>query len=139
MTTKTLTLTAAFLLLASTQLSAQEATTEKIHGPNFVDEDGDGYNDNAPDSDGDGIPNGMDKDFVKGDRAGKGFIDEDGDGINDLRKGRGEKMGQGNGQGKAKGKNKGKMNGSGNGKGQGKGQHRNQNQNQAPVNTTITN
>jgi len=56
------------------------------HGIGFVDENGDGYNDNAPDSDGDGIPNGQDPDYVpvnpdQGKRFG--FIDEDGDGIND--------------------------------------------------------
>ena len=49
----------------------------------FVDIDGDGYNDNAPDHDGDGIPNGLDPDFKKGHRMGRGFIDLDGDGIND--------------------------------------------------------
>ncbi len=31
---------------------------------NFIDEDGDGYNDLAPDADGDGIPNGLDPDYV---------------------------------------------------------------------------
>ena len=31
----------------------------------FIDEDGDGFNDLAPDSDGDGIPNGLDPDYVK--------------------------------------------------------------------------
>jgi len=31
----------------------------------FVDENGDGFNDLAPDADGDGIPNGMDPDYVK--------------------------------------------------------------------------
>ena len=56
------------------------------HGTGFVDENGDGYNDNAPDHDGDGIPNGQDPDYVplnpdQGKRFG--FIDEDGDGIND--------------------------------------------------------
>lgn len=60
---------------------------------NFVDENGDGINDNAPDADGDGIPNGQDKDFVRPDNAGRhgksagkafhGFVDEDGDGFND--------------------------------------------------------
>lgn len=34
------------------------------HGYFFVDKDGDGYNDNAPDHDGDGIPNGLDKDYT---------------------------------------------------------------------------
>ncbi len=31
----------------------------------FVDEDGDGFNDLAPDADGDGIPNGLDPDYVR--------------------------------------------------------------------------
>ena len=53
-------------------------------GVNFVDADGDGYNDNAPDHDGDGIPNGMDDDYVNGrGGAGNAFVDVDGDGIND--------------------------------------------------------
>src|SRR6056297_2759651 len=57
--------------------------------PNFVDEDGDGYNDNAPDTDGDGIPNGLDEDYeggagqgFGGSVNGAGFVDEDGDGFN---------------------------------------------------------
>ncbi len=71
------------------------------HGIGFVDENGDGYNDNAPDSDNDGIPNGQDSDYIPvndgtGSRFGQlggnrlglgvhglGFIDEDGDGFND--------------------------------------------------------
>ncbi len=32
---------------------------------NFIDEDGDGFNDLAPDADGDGIPNGLDPDYVR--------------------------------------------------------------------------
>lgn len=31
----------------------------------FIDEDGDGFNDNAPDHDGDGIPNGIDPDYSR--------------------------------------------------------------------------
>lgn len=31
----------------------------------FIDENGDGFNDLAPDADGDGIPNGLDPDYVK--------------------------------------------------------------------------
>ncbi len=31
----------------------------------FIDEDGDGFNDLAPDADGDGIPNGLDSDYVR--------------------------------------------------------------------------
>ena len=61
------------------------------HGSGFVDENGDGFNDNAPDADGDGIPNGMDEDYTGSkmhNNHGKshgshGFVDQDGDGIND--------------------------------------------------------
>jgi len=53
----------------------------------YIDENGDGINDNAKDSDADGIPNGRDADYprnnpMKG-KGKMGFIDEDGDGIND--------------------------------------------------------
>jgi hypothetical protein len=48
----------------------------------FVDANGDGYNDNAADEDGDGIPNGQDADYT-GTVSGRGFVDADGDGIND--------------------------------------------------------
>lgn len=67
------------------------------HGPNFVDKNGDGFNDNAPDHDGDGIPNGLDPDYTgpKLQRGKKAFVDLDGDGINDnAQKMRGRK-GQG--------------------------------------------
>lgn len=60
-----------------------------IHGPNFVDKNGDGVNDNAPDHDNDGIPNGQDPDY-QGANKGKRqqyFIDEDGDGIADNARG----------------------------------------------------
>lgn len=50
----------------------------------FVDEDGDGFNDNAADDDGDGIPNMLDPDYQKQIRENEGkFVDLDGDGIND--------------------------------------------------------
>lgn len=57
------------------------------HSAGFVDRNNDGYNDNAPDHDGDGIPNGLDSDYLK-ERKGKSanklqYIDRDGDGIND--------------------------------------------------------
>ncbi|UCG63337.1 MAG: hypothetical protein JSV52_02910 [Candidatus Zixiibacteriota bacterium] len=42
-------------------------------GNNFVDLNGDGFNDNAPDHDGDGIPNGLDADYVKHAQAGTGY------------------------------------------------------------------
>jgi hypothetical protein len=51
----------------------------------FIDENGDGFNDLAPDADGDGIPNGQDPDYVK---------PEDGTGAQ-LRNGQGP--GNGNG------------------------------------------
>jgi len=66
------------------------------HGSRFVDENGDGYNDNAPDADGDGIPNGLDPDYTgpknRMGKGAKGFVDNDGDGINDNMQ-----AGQGNG------------------------------------------
>jgi len=78
---------------------AQNGNQEEDHGKRFVDENGDGYNDNAPDHDGDGIPNGQDPDWTKpqdgtgnkfGQKSGRlwnnkgrGFIDVDGDGICD--------------------------------------------------------
>ncbi|MDA3859755.1 MAG: hypothetical protein PF445_00875 [Melioribacteraceae bacterium] len=53
----------------------------------FIDADGDGYNDNAPDHDKDGIPNGLDSDYIKlGKRKNSKsieYVDSDGDGIND--------------------------------------------------------
>ena len=39
----------------------------------FVDENGDGINDLAPDHDGDGVPNGQDPDWVKNKRDGTGY------------------------------------------------------------------
>ena len=54
------------------------------HGTKFVDEDGDGFNDNAPDHDGDGIPNGLDPDYEgPGKEKKKKFVDLNGDGIDD--------------------------------------------------------
>lgn len=49
---------------------ANEKVTQKDNnnvpcGKHFVDKNGDGYNDNAPDADGDGIPNCLDPDFKK--------------------------------------------------------------------------
>ncbi|MCF8373866.1 MAG: hypothetical protein K9H64_19745 [Bacteroidales bacterium] len=64
-------------------MAAGQATTKS----GFIDLNGDGFNDNALDADGDGIPNGQDADYTgakarKGHGA-KGFVDLDGDGIND--------------------------------------------------------
>ena len=67
--------------------SAQDTLTTKkiIHGPYFVDENGDGFNDFAPDHDGDGIPNGQDPDYNGPGKAVRRaqFIDTNGDGIAD--------------------------------------------------------
>jgi hypothetical protein len=65
---------------------AQNKAQKGNKATGFVDENGDGYNDNAPDHDGDGIPNGLDPDYqpLNPDRGKRfGFVDEDGDGIND--------------------------------------------------------
>lgn len=70
-----------------------DANKKAKHGLGFVDADGDGYNDNAPDHDGDGIPNGLDQDYKKSKKM-RGFVDLDGDGINDN-----QGMGLGKGQG----------------------------------------
>jgi hypothetical protein len=63
---------------------------------NFMDENGDGFNDNAPDHDGDGIPNPLDPDYKaqKPDEQQDEFIDADGDGINDhlLQQGKEKKL-----------------------------------------------
>jgi len=65
--------------------SELKVNTKTQHGTGFIDVNGDGYNDNAPDVDGDGIPNGKDEDYTgsKVRKNGKGFVDLNGDGIND--------------------------------------------------------
>lgn len=63
--------TLALALAAVTGASADDQTTTDttastvVHGRHFVDANGDGYNDNAPDDDGDGIPNGQDPDYTR--------------------------------------------------------------------------
>ena len=85
-------LTAFFFIISLNCLYAQDSIkTDKEkepvdHKQHFIDEDGDGYNDNAPDHDGDGIPNGLDPDWQKLNeekRNRQRFVDLDGDGIND--------------------------------------------------------
>jgi hypothetical protein len=74
------------LVWVNSDLFAQDGSQNGVRGAGFVDENGDGYNDNAPDHDGDGIPNRLDPDYVPVNpeqEKGRGFIDEDGDGIND--------------------------------------------------------
>ena len=78
-------------IFISSNLIAQDSTQVKNKDVDkdqeFVDKDNDGYNDNAPDHDGDGIPNGLDPDWQKlqkeKKKAKKKFVDLDGDGIND--------------------------------------------------------
>ena len=82
--------TIVMLAFNSTVIMAQDTTkTKKMtkqQNHTFVDNDGDGYNDNAPDHDGDGIPNGLDPDWTKQKRQRARqtqFVDLNGDGIND--------------------------------------------------------
>lgn len=122
---------AAILLIAFSMSNVALAQTDDVttpaqHGPHFIDENGDGYNDNAPDNDGDGIPNGQDADY-----AGPGksnhppFVDEDGDGINDnAGSGRGiggQRGGQAQGTRPQDGTGLKKGHGGGNGSGVGSG------------------
>ena len=79
----------ALLVLAGQTLQAQtcDSTGVRQGGRHlgFVDANGDGINDLAPDHDGDGIPNGKDPDYQRtGNGRGHGFVDADGDGINDY-------------------------------------------------------
>lgn len=85
------------------------------HGNKFVDANGDGYNDNAPDSDGDGIPNGKDADYVRPqDGSGQKFMN----GKNYQNKFVGNKYGPGDGTGN---NGVGPKDGSGYGSGSGTG------------------
>ena len=71
-------------LRAQDTVRSRERVTEQTQKQEFVDLDGDGYNDNAPDHDGDGIPNRLDRDWKRRNRMGQTqFIDLNGDGIND--------------------------------------------------------
>jgi hypothetical protein len=74
-------------LLAQDTTGTNKSTNIKSHEQQFIDKNGDGYNDNAPDHDGDGIPNGLDSDWQKlkenKNKKRRRFIDLDGDGIND--------------------------------------------------------
>jgi hypothetical protein len=75
-------------VIAQDSLNTKNQTNDLNHNQHFIDLDGDGYNDNAPDHDEDGIPNGLDPDWKKiqdeeNRRKGMQFVDLDGDGIND--------------------------------------------------------
>lgn len=59
---------ATLAIVALVALGTPAPALAQGHGFNvggFVDDDGDGYNDLAPDADGDGIPNGLDPDYVR--------------------------------------------------------------------------
>ena len=84
-------LVAAVALFAATSAANADDVTPGPRGPMaaYVDVDGDGINDNAPDHDGDGIINHEDPDYQPAGlgygRGAKGqFVDENADGINDL-------------------------------------------------------
>ena len=66
---KSILIAAAMVILFSIGAQAQTTESPVVHGPGFIDLDGDGFRDGAPDADGDGIPNGLDEDYV---RAGSG-------------------------------------------------------------------
>ncbi len=53
------------LLLAGLAMAQDSGPGQNSGVCGFVDENGDGFNDLAPDADGDGIPNGLDPDYVK--------------------------------------------------------------------------
>ncbi len=54
-----------FLLIAGPASAQSQGFGQGTGVCRFVDEDGDGFNDLAPDDDGDGIPNGLDPDYVR--------------------------------------------------------------------------
>ena len=72
----------------------------------FVDLNGDGINDNAIDSDGDGIPNGQDPDYVKP-KDGTGQKNQFGRGKGENKKGNMNGSGIGSGAGNGTGQNRG--------------------------------
>ncbi len=82
----TILLSLAFLLLAAGAMAQDEPVCTPGDGLGqgngvcqFIDEDGDGFNDLAPDADGDGIPNGLDDDYVRPrDADGKSMDDASG-------------------------------------------------------------
>ena len=64
----------ALLLFSATLLFTPQSQAQTCDSTNcnFIDLNGDGFNDNAPDDDGDGIPNGLDPDYIKHAKDGTG-------------------------------------------------------------------
>ncbi len=126
MTRNLITLMAAILVLMLASLAtAQDFGPGNGNGVcQFIDEDGDGFNDLAPDADGDGIPNGMDEDYVRPE-DGTGNMHRFGQagemGGKEFGFAKGEGMGQGAGQGYGPGDGSGSGAGPGDGTGFGPG------------------
>lgn len=107
----------------------QEKNQNQIHGQGFVDLDGDGINDYAIDSDGDGIPNGQDPDYLKPkDGTGQQYRNGKGQkqngkmwGPNDGTGNSGVGPNDGTGYGSSSGNNGGSEKGSGGSKRSGRG------------------
>jgi hypothetical protein len=110
----------AVLFFSTSVLAQEDYSGSKFRKGNdgikgFVDLNGDGLNDNAFDSDGDGIPNGKDPDFVK---PQDGTGQKNMNGKSNQTKFGGNKYGPGNGTGNnGIGPKDGNGNGSGNGTG----------------------
>ena len=102
-------------LFAQDTTKTKDTKTSAEHKQQFIDKDGDGYNDNAPDHDGDGIPNGLDPDWQKLKQEQKKkqkrrFVDLDGDGIDDnLMKEESKEMGKQQMQNRERGSAMGKQ------------------------------
>jgi len=76
------------LMAGINSVKAQDSLRIQAVPTGFIDSDGDGYNDNAPDHDGDGTPNVIDPDW-QALQSGKkkknnDYIDLNGNGINDY-------------------------------------------------------
>jgi hypothetical protein len=99
------------MLMLSSVLLAQDVGPGQGNGNGpgeFIDENGDGFNDLAPDADGDGIPNGLDEDYVRPE-DGSGNMHKYGqadDSVKDTTDfGTGLGLGQGHGPGDGTGNN----------------------------------